>query len=67
MKTVNYLICSLLVLLMASCKEKQEKIEQLEVDVYETSASGNKLTKISEFSPADSSVVLKISPEKKFV
>ena len=47
MKAVNYIICFIFLIVMVSCSEKQE---QLKVEVYETSASGNKLTKINEFS-----------------
>nr|WP_321234188.1 glycoside hydrolase family 30 protein [uncultured Psychroserpens sp.] len=66
MKTVNYLICSLLVLLMASCNEKKEKIMPLQVEVYETSASGNQLTKLTEFPSIDSALVIKVNPEKTY-
>ncbi len=47
-----------------SCTAKQNN---LQVDVFETSANGNKLTKISEFSSVGDSVVLiKLLPETKF-
>lgn len=39
---------------------------QLEVEVYETSASGNKLTKLSEFTPSDSTSKIIINPDKTF-
>ncbi|OUR97609.1 glycosyl hydrolase family 30 [Flavobacteriales bacterium 33_180_T64] len=65
MKTLSYLIYPLFILLMLSCNEKQKQEKLLEVEVYETSASGNKLTRITEFSPVDSSVVLKILVDKK--
>ena len=64
MKTKNHIIFALLGLLIMRCNQKE--IEPLIVQVYETSASGNKLTKITQFSKADSSVVIKISPDKKF-
>ncbi|MFT4699006.1 MAG: glucosylceramidase [Flavobacteriaceae bacterium] len=63
MKAVNNLFCFLFLVIMISCSEKQE---QLEVEVFETSASGNKLTKITEFTSADSSSVIKILPEQKY-
>ena len=46
-----------------SCTEKQE---QLKVEVYETSASGNKLTKLEAFSSGDNLVTIKLLPEKTF-
>nr|WP_255572937.1 glycoside hydrolase family 30 protein [Hanstruepera marina] len=50
---------------MVSCNhEKQNKT--LKVEVYETSASGNKLTKRQDFQAADSASLIKINPEKKY-
>lgn len=50
--------------ILMSCTAKQNN---LQVDVFETSANGNKLTKISEFSSVGDSVVLiKLLPETKF-
>jgi glucosylceramidase len=63
MKTEKYVVCSILLFFMMSCVEKPK---QLEVQVFETSASGNKLTRISKFSNSDSSSVIKIIPEQKF-
>ena len=63
MKAVNNLFCFLFLVIMASCNEKQE---QLEVEVFETSASGNKLTKITEFQPSDSLETIKILPNKEY-
>lgn len=62
-KTTNYLICILFLLFMASCSEKKE---ELQVNVYETSASGNKLTEITQFSAGESSFNIKILPEQRF-
>ncbi|MCG0015903.1 glycoside hydrolase family 30 protein [Winogradskyella immobilis] len=45
-----------------SCSKKQE---QLIVEVYETSASGNKLTKITDFSPEKVKDSIKILSDKK--
>lgn len=39
---------------------------QLEVDVYETSASGNKLTKLTEFKPSENSSIIKINPDTTY-
>ncbi|WP_435412964.1 glycoside hydrolase family 30 protein [Psychroserpens mesophilus] len=66
MKTVNYVIYSLLILVMTNCNDKHDTDKSLKVEVYETSASGNKLTKINEFPSLDSTVVLRINPEKKY-
>ena len=63
MKTINSLLYILLVFMIMSCTEKQE---QLAVEVYETSASGNQLTRITEFTTGDSIVSLKLLPEEKF-
>ena len=41
-------------------------IESLQVDVYETSESGKKLTKITDFSVVENPVVIAILPEEKF-
>ena len=48
---------------MLSCSEKQE---QLSVEVYETSASGNKLKKITEFSSGNEAAIIKLLPGEKF-
>ncbi|MCK0179907.1 glycosyl hydrolase family 30 [Flavobacteriaceae bacterium S0862] len=39
---------------------------QLEVDVYETSASGNKLTKLTEFTSSDNPSEIMINPDKTY-
>ncbi|WP_445196293.1 glycoside hydrolase family 30 protein [Tamlana sedimenti] len=46
-----------------SCSESKMP---LEFEVFETSANGNKLTKIMEFPKVDSIVKIKINPEKTF-
>jgi glucosylceramidase len=38
----------------------------LEVTVYETSESGNALTKVEDFSTSENKVVIQLNPEKKF-
>ena len=48
---------------MLSCSEKQEP---LIVEVYETSASGNKLTKITAFSSEENSTTIKLLPDSTF-
>lgn len=65
MKTVYYVIGFLFLWLMAGCSEKKQK-QVLEVEVFETSANGNKLTKITDFLTADSLQVITILPEKEY-
>jgi glucosylceramidase len=48
--------------MFSACTEEQP----LEVEVYETSAAGNQLTKISEFASADSVSTIQLLPEEKF-
>ncbi|WP_256259934.1 glycoside hydrolase family 30 protein [Winogradskyella luteola] len=47
-----------------SCNKEEKK--ELVLEVFETSASGNKLTKLNEFKTVDSTLVIKINPNKKF-
>jgi glucosylceramidase len=63
MKLVKDFSLFFLVVIIMSCTEKRKK---LNVDVYETSAAGNQLTKITEFTASDSNVVIKLNPEKTF-
>ncbi len=63
MKKVTQHLLILLAFLMLSCNEKKEP---LEVEVYETSASGNSLKKITEFSAAENSITIKLLPDQKF-
>jgi len=46
-----------------SCTDTQK---QLNIEVYETSASGNKLTRVSEFSSGASQSNIQLFPEKKY-
>ena len=46
-----------------SCTEKQE---QLKVEVYETSAAGNKLTRIKDFKTSQKKSTVILKPEKKY-
>jgi len=62
MKT-NYFFSTLFLILMMSCTNNDNK---LITDVYETSASGNKLTKISEFPPLEKASSIKLNPNKTF-
>lgn len=63
MKTFKYGMYAFLTVLMVSCEEKQEL---LKVEVYETSASGNKLTPITEFSTGENVIDVKLMPEQEF-
>ena len=56
-------MCFFLTLIAFSCVEKREP---LKVEVYETSASGNKLTPITEFSTGEKVVKIELRPEEKF-
>jgi glucosylceramidase len=63
MKLVKSFLCIFLVFITMSCTDKQE---QLEVTVYETSASGNQLTRITDFTAGDSLITIKLLPEVKY-
>ena len=62
MKT-NYFTYLFLLLMILSC---DQKVETLVVDVYETSAAGNKLTKISNFVDAKNASIITINPDSTF-
>ena len=66
MKKSRYSILPLLILTVMSCTSEKKETKNLEVEIYETSESGNKLTRITEFSKVDSSAVIKLLPEQKF-
>ncbi len=51
-----------LVMLIAGCNQSGE----LEIEVYETSASGNKLTKLSEFPTSETTVQVVLDPNSTF-
>jgi glucosylceramidase len=60
---INLLTLSLIMtFFMTSCSDTKE----LEVEVYQTSESGNLLTKVTEFSPNENPIVININPEEKF-
>lgn len=62
MKPITYGIFSLLFIAM-SCNEPQKK---LQIEVYETSASGYKLTKVTDFKSGESPSSVTILPEQTF-
>ncbi|MFT5257308.1 MAG: glucosylceramidase, partial [Arenicella sp.] len=52
-----------LIVLLMGCNKT---IEILQVAVYETSESGNKLTKITDFSNVENPIIVTVLPEEKF-
>ena len=63
MQRFNFFICTLILMTLMGCNTKQM---DLEVDVYETSASGNKLKKITEFSSGPDLSVIRLRPDETF-
>jgi glucosylceramidase len=63
MKLFKNLLFTLLILTMINCKSKKSA---LDFEVYETSESGNSLTKINEFSTDKNVVNININPNEKF-
>ncbi len=63
MKLIQYFSIFFLAILIMGCTEKQE---QLEVEVYETSANGNKLTLVTDFTASEKASTLVLNPEKKY-
>ena len=62
MKLLKCIIYILLVITMSRKKDAKP----LKVEVYETSASGNKLTKLTDFSAQTATDTIKLLPNKKF-
>ena len=63
MNQFNYFLCTLILTVMIGCETKQD---ELQVEVYETSSSGNKLTRIVDFSAAENKGSILIKPEETF-
>ncbi|RZV60261.1 MAG: glycosyl hydrolase family 30 [Flavobacteriaceae bacterium] len=63
MKTLKLLIFTLSLFCIMGCEKKQS---DLQVEVYETSASGNKIEKLTEFQANDEAIALNILPEQEF-
>lgn len=63
MKRFNYFIYTLLIMTLIGCNTKTK---DLEFDVFETSASGNKLKKVTEFASAQKEVSVKLLPKDKY-
>lgn len=67
MKALKLIISVLLSLTMLnSCNTKVSQEQKLELEVFETSAKGNKLTKVTTFQKQGEVVSLEILPEEKF-
>ena len=63
MKISKSFLYIFLVFIIMSCTDTQK---QLNIEVYETSASGNKLTRVTEFSSGASQSNIQLFPEKKY-
>ena len=61
MKSRLYIVLGVF-FIMSACAKKQE----LAVEVYETSSSGNKLSKISEFDKSESKATITLNPDKTY-
>ncbi|CAI8446232.1 MAG: Uncharacterised protein [Polaribacter sejongensis] len=63
MKIIKYIFNVSLFLMMMNCNQKEN---QLVVDVFETSESGNKLTKVSNFTSTENASIIKLDTSKIF-
>lgn len=63
MSHYKYFIYIVSIIALTGCNSEQPK---LEIEVYETSASGNKLTKLEDFTSSDSGSIIKLEPEITF-
>lgn len=57
-----YHYIAILLLSIISCQSEKE----MEIEVYETSATGNKLTRLESFEKAENTIQITINPEEKF-
>lgn len=62
MKTLKFFSC-LFMLAVMSCNEN---LSELNVEVFETSANGNKLTLVTEFSEVQDTLSIVINPDKEY-
>jgi len=60
---IIYSVAFLLIAMLNACSSTDNK---LEVEIYETSASGNKLTKLPAFASGNDSVTVNLLPDEKF-
>ena len=63
MKQFNYIIYTALIMALTCCDTKET---DLDVTVYETSASGHKLEQITEFASVGQETLIKLIPEDTF-
>ncbi len=63
MEPLKYYTCIMIILTIISCSKPAE---QLNVVVFETSSSGNSLTRITEFSSEKSTDTITLLPDNKF-
>ena len=63
LKRIKLIFSATLIVLLMSCNKTTET---LQITVYETSESGNKLTKITDFSSVDNPIIVTVLPEEKF-
>ncbi|HEY9114815.1 MAG TPA: glycoside hydrolase family 30 protein [Bacteroidales bacterium] len=63
MKVFKYLVSIILMVILTGCNNEKN---QLQVEVYETSASGNKLKKLTEFSSGNEAATIQLLPDTKF-
>lgn len=61
MKKHNYIVVFMMAIILPSCNNNDKTMN---FEVYETSASGNKLTKITTFKVQDSVVTIALKPEQ---
>ena len=66
MKAISLVVCFIFLGFIMACEEKEQDKKSLEVEVIETSASGNKLTKRTQFEPLDTTATIVLKPEKEF-
>ena len=59
----TYIAIIITMLLVAGCMKKKENDSMVSFEVFETSAKGNKLNKITKFHEADSLVSITLRPE----
>ena len=63
MKKFRFYLAGLIMLILMACNSKQNN---LSVEVYETSAGGNKLTKITPVGSGNEPITIQLLPETKF-
>ncbi len=62
-KLIYYSFITFLVFMISACDSNEK---QLEMEVFETSANGNKLEKVTEFVQEGEAVSIKLLPEKEY-